>query len=213
MSSTFSSPSSSSSSSSSSSGRSTSGSSAGSSTGASHGRPPSGRRSRLAALLPYAALVLGIVEIALLILIGVKTSLWWSLLIIVVGWIVGVALLIAAGQQSLSRARSLWRAVRGTGDVQKHLSRPAFTVLAAACFFFPGVLTDIVGIILLLTPVQRRTVEGLGLSGGGDAAHRVLFRRSSGGVIDGEIVVTPQKPSGGASSGQSPDGPPLITQD
>lgn len=212
MSSTFSSPSSSSSSSPSSSGRSTSGSSAGSSTGASHGRPPSGRRSRLAALLPYAALVLGIVEIALLILIGVKSSLWWSLLIIVVGWVVGVALLIAAGQQSLSRARSLWRAVRGTGDVQKHLSRPAFTVLAAACFFFPGVLTDIVGIILLLTPVQRRTVEGLGLSGG-DAAHRVLFRRSSGGVIDGEIVVTPQKPSGGASSGQSPDGPPLITQD
>ncbi|MFE5774905.1 FxsA family protein [Brachybacterium sp. NPDC056505] len=208
MSSTFSSPSSSSSS-----GRSTSGSSAGSSTGASHGSPPSGGRSRLAALLPYAALVLGIIEIALLILIGVKSSLWWSLLIIVVGWIVGVALLIAAGQQSLSRARSLWRAVRGTGDVQKHLSRPAFTVLAAACFFFPGVLTDIVGIILLLTPVQRRTVEGLGLSGGGDAAHRVLFRRSSGGVIDGEIVVTPQKPSGGASSGQSPDGPPLITQD
>ncbi|MCG7309142.1 FxsA family protein [Brachybacterium sp. ACRRE] len=209
MSSTFSSPSSSSSS-----GRSSSeASSAGSSTGASQGRPPSGRRSRLAPLLPYAALALGIVEIALLILIGVKSSLWWSLLIIVVGWIVGVALLIAAGQQSFSRARSLWRALRGTGDVQKHLSRPAFTVLAAACFFFPGILTDIVGIILLLTPVQRRTVEGLGLSGGGDAAHRVLFRRSSGGVIDGEIVVTPQKPSGGSSSGQSPDGPPLITQD
>ncbi|UEJ83183.1 FxsA family protein [Brachybacterium halotolerans subsp. kimchii] len=209
MSSTFSSPSSSSSS-----GRSSSGaSSAGSSTGASQGRPPSGRRSRLAPLLPYAALALGIVEIALLILIGVRSSLWWSLLIIVVGWIVGVALLIAAGQQSFSRARSLWRALRGTGDVQKHLSRPAFTMLAAACFFFPGILTDIVGIILLLTPVQRRTVEGLGLSGGGDAAHRVLFRRSSGGVIDGEIVVTPQKPSGGSSSGQSPDGPPLITQD
>ncbi|MBK0330038.1 FxsA family protein [Brachybacterium sp. MASK1Z-5] len=209
MSSTFSSPSSSSSS-----GRSSSGSSsAGSSTGASQGRPPSGRRSRLAPLLPYAALALGIVEIALLILIGVRSSLWWSLLIIVVGWIVGVALLIAAGQQSFSRARSLWRALRGTGDVQKHLSRPAFTVLAAACFFFPGILTDIVGIILLLTPVQRRTVEGLGLSGGGDAAHRVLFRRSSGGVIDGEIVVTPQKPSGGRSSGESPDGPPLITQD
>lgn len=210
MSSTFSSPTGSSSG-----GGPSRGADSGSSTGAA-GRPPSGRRSRLAPLLPYAALVLGIIEIALLILIGVKTSLWWSLLIIVVGWIVGVALLIAAGQQSFSRARSLWRALRGTGDVHKHLSRPAFTVLAAVCFFFPGILTDIVGIILLLTPVQRRTVAGLGLSGGGDAASRVLYRRRTGGVIDGEIVVTPQKPSGGASSGQSgqsPDGPPLITQD
>jgi UPF0716 protein FxsA len=170
-------------------------------------------RSRLASLLPVAVFLLGIVELALLILIGVKTSLWWALLIVVVGWIVGVALLIAAGQQSFSRMRSLLRALRGTGDVQKHLSRPAFTALAAICFFFPGLLTDIVGIVLLITPVQRRTVRGLGLSSGSDAAHRVLYRRSSGGIIDGEIVVTPQPPKNDRGSSDSPDGPPLITQD
>ncbi|PWH05694.1 hypothetical protein DEO23_10805 [Brachybacterium endophyticum] len=169
-------------------------------------------RARLAPLLPFGVLLLGILEIALLILIGVKSSLWWALLIVVVGWIIGVALLIAAGQQSFSRARSLLRALRGTGDVQRHLSRPAFTVLAALCFFFPGVLTDVVGIILLITPIQRRTVEGLGLRSGSDSAHRVLYRRSSNGVIDGEIVVTPQKRDDASDAGSSPDGPPIITQ-
>ena len=113
------------------------------------GARPGGPRSgggRLASLLPVGIVVLGVVEIALLIVIGVNSSLWWSLLIVVLGWLVGVALLVAAGQQSFVRLRSLVRAVRGAGDVQDHLSRPAFTVLAAVLFFFPGIITDVVGL-------------------------------------------------------------------
>lgn len=145
--------------------------------------------SRFANWIPGLIVVLGFVEIALLILIGVKTSLWWSLLIIVLGWVVGFALVVAAGQQSFTRLRSLFRAVRGRGDVQDHLSRPAFTLLAALFFFFPGLLTDVIGIILLLTPVQRRAVRSTGLASGSETARRVLYRRSNGGVIDGEIIV------------------------
>lgn len=173
--------------------------------------------SRLARLLPGAIVLMGLLELTILVLIGINSSLWWSVLIIVAGWIVGLALVVAAGQQSFVRLRSLVRAVRGSGDVQDHLSRPAFTLLAALLFFFPGVLTDLLAIVLLVTPVQRRTVKAMGLSSGSQSARTVLYRRSAGGVVDGEIIVEAQTPdsssSGEEPGGRSADSPPTITQD
>ena len=174
-------------------------------------------RSRLARLLPLAIALVGLLELTILVLIGINSSLGWSVLIIVIGWIVGLALVVAAGQQSFVRLRSLVRAVRGSGDVQDHLSRPAFTMLAALLFFFPGVLTDLLGLVLLVTPVQRRTVRAMGLSSGSGSARTVLYRRSSGSVVDGEIVVEAQKPDrprGDEGPGHRSGGtPPAITQD
>ncbi|MFC7374484.1 FxsA family protein [Brachybacterium sp. GCM10030267] len=181
-------------------------------------------RSWLGTLLPIAIVVLGLAELAILVLIGVNSSLWWSVLIIAVGWVIAVALLVAAGQQSAVRLRSLVRAVRGRGDVQDHLSRPAFTMLAALFFFFPGILTDLLGIVLLFTPVQRRSVKAMGLGSGSDGARRVLYRRTGNGVIDGEIILEAEKTerssrntAHGAGAGDPAtrrDGPPpTITQD
>lgn len=186
-------------------------SSSGASARPSAGAPADARpASRRGALIPVAIILLGLVELTILVLIGINTSLWWSVLIIAIGWVVGIALLVAAGQQSFVRLRSLVRAVRGSGDVEKHLSRPAFTLLSALFFFFPGVLTDLIGLVLLLTPVQRRSVKAMGLGSGSEGARRVLYRRSSTGVIDGEIILDsspadPPKGSGGT--------PPTLTQD
>ncbi|HJG90476.1 MAG TPA: FxsA family protein [Brachybacterium massiliense] len=186
-------------------------SSSGASARPSAGAPADARpASRRGALIPVAIILLGLVELTILVLIGINTSLWWSVLIIAIGWVVGIALLVAAGQQSFVRLRSLVRAVRGSGDVEKHLSRPAFTLLSALFFFFPGVLTDLIGLVLLLTPVQRRSVKAMGLGSGSEGARRVLYRRSGTGVIDGEIILdsTPTDPS--KSSGGTP---PTLTQD
>lgn len=165
------------------------------------------RGDRFGVLLPLGIGLLGLAELALLIWIGTASSLWWSLLIIVIGWIVGFALVVAAGQQSFTRLRSLVRAFRGRGDVQDHLSRPAFTLLAALCFFFPGVITDAIGIVLLLTPVQRRAVSSLGMPSGSDAARRVLYRSPRGGVIEGEIVVTAEPVRPASTRTTPPEGP------
>ncbi|MFC0674301.1 FxsA family protein [Brachybacterium hainanense] len=177
---------------------------------------PGKGRSRLATLVPVAILVLGLAEIAILVAIGVNSSLWWSVLIIAIGWVVGIALLVAAGQQSFVRLRSLVQAVRGRGDVQDHLSRPAFTLLAALLFFFPGLLTDVLAIVLLLTPVQRRAVRAAGLGSGSEAAQRVLYRRTRDGVLQGEIVITPEDSASSRKDRPGgPDGgsaPPVITQ-
>ena len=186
-------------------------SSSGASARPSAGAPADARpASRRGALIPVAIILLGLVELTILVLIGINTSLWWSVLIIAIGWVVGIALLVAAGQQSFVRLRSLVRAVRGSGDVEKHLSRPAFTLLSALFFFFPGVLTDLIGLVLLLTPVQRRSVKAMGLGSGSEGARRVLYRRSGTGVIDGEIILdsTPTDPSK-SSRGT----PPTLTQD
>lgn len=179
--------------------------------------PADRRRSRRASAIPLAIVVVGLLELAILVLIGVNTSLWWSVLIVVVGWLVGVALLVAAGQQSFVRLRSLVRAVRGSGDVQDHLSRPAFTLLSALLFFFPGLLTDLAALVLLLTPVQKRAVAATGLGSGSAQARTVLYRRSGSGVIDGEIILdsrrTGEDPARG-SAGRRDDGsaPPMIVQ-
>ena len=179
--------------------------------------PADRRRSRRASAIPLAIVVVGLLELAILVLIGVNTSLWWSVLIVVVGWLVGVALLVAAGQQSFVRVRSLFRAVRGSGDVQDHLSRPAFTMLSALLFFFPGLLTDLAALVLLLTPVQKRAVSAMGLGSGSEQARTVLYRRSGSGVIDGEIIVENRRTGGasGGAAGRREDGtvPPMIVQD
>ena len=175
---------------------------------------PERGRSRWGSAVPAAILVLGLLELTILVLIGINTSLWWSVLIIAVGWVVGIALLVAAGQQSFVRLRSLLRAVRGRGDVQDHLSRPAFTLLAALFFFFPGILTDLVGAVLLLTPVQRRSVRAMGLGSGAEGARTVLYRRSGSGVIDGEIILeNRRRDRGDDGPGDDSDTPPTLLQE
>lgn len=200
------------------------------STSGSHTTPPraasaqgsAARRSRNAegrgsTLIPLGILVLGLLELTGLALLGHWTSIWWVLGVVLVGWVVGLALLVAVGQQSFVRLRSLIRAVRGRGSISDHLSRPAFTLLAALCFFFPGILTDLAGLVLLIVPVQKRVARGVGLSVP-ESARQVLYRRSGPGVIEGEIVVDAQRNDpgaygrGGTGSGPSST-PPVITQD
>lgn len=169
---------------------------------------PTRRGGRWGSLIPVVIVVVGLLELAILVLIGISSSLWWSVLVVAIGWVIGIALLVAAGQQSFTRLRSLVRAVRGRGDVQDHLSRPAFTLLSALFFFFPGVLTDLLGLVLLLTPVQRRSVSAMGLGSGTAGARTVLYRRSGAGVVDGEIILENR-----SSRDRGEDSPPTLIQD
>lgn len=170
-------------------------------------------RRRLQNLLPLWIVLLGLAELAILIAIGNATSLWVPLLIVAVGWLIGVALIVAAGQQSLARIMDLVREVRGTGGPRKRSGRPAFTLIAAILFIIPGVLTAAAGAALLLPPVQKLFLKRTGV----DAPRRtVLFNRARGGVIEGEIVVTPdpgttgQSRSGPGSSGNAAAPPRVI---
>lgn len=173
-----------------------------------------GREGRGSTLMPLGIVILGVVELTGLWLLGRWTSIWWVLGAILIGWVVGLALLVAAGQQSFVRLRSLVRAVRGRGDVAGHMSRPAFTLLAALCFFFPGLITDAIGLVLLVVPVQKRVARRVGLTPA-DPRRQILFRRSGPGVIQGEVVVEARRTDGGAgpSAGSRRDDPPVLIQE
>lgn len=191
------------------------------STSGSHSTPPRGaaprrgtEEGRGSTLIPLGILLLGLLELTGLALLGHWTSIWWVLGVVLVGWVVGLALLVAAGQQSFVRLRSLIRAIRGRGSISDHMSRPAFTLLAALCFFFPGLLTDLAGLVLLVVPVQKRVARGVGLAVP-ESARQVLYRRSGPGVIEGEIVVDAHRTDPGAHGGPAGGSstPPVITQD
>lgn len=157
-------------------------------------------------ILPTSIILLGLAEISILALIGAKTSAWWVLLILLGGIVVSLALLLAAGQQSISRLLSIFRALRGKGDISKHFSRPAFTLLAAFLFFFPGVITDLLALILLFTPVQRFLITKAGLSSEQLMGRRLNFGKSSAAILPGEVVSKSKKP-------ESNKTPPLIEGD
>ncbi|WP_058234025.1 FxsA family protein [Devriesea agamarum] len=162
-----------------------------------HSRPPISR----AKLVPLTVAVIGLVELLVLIAIGVNTSFWWVILLVVLGWIVGLTLLVTAGQQTFSRLRSVARALRGRGRAQEHLSRPLFTTVAAILFIVPGLLTDVAAVVLLLPFVQRWVVRRFGwsLPPSADAALRGGRQPQ---VIDGDIVVDVVRP-GSTGAGQA----------
>lgn len=139
-------------------------------------------------MLPVAVILVGFLEVLILVLIGANSSFWWALGIVLAGFIIGLALLLAAGQQSISRLISIFRAIRGTGDLAKHFSRPVFTLLAAFLFFFPGLLTDLMAIVLLFTPVQKQLIKQAGFGENQLAGRRLSFG-SSRNVIQGEVII------------------------
>lgn len=164
-------------------------------------------------MLPVGVFILGLAELAILIWVASATSIWWAVLAVVLGWIAGFALLFAAGQQSVARLLSVYRAARGRGSMKNHMTRPVFTVLSAVLFFFPGLITDVAAVILLLTPVQKKTLAAAGFTP--KQQRPVLFSRSRGGVIDGEIVIDASNTGGSHSANASAQktSPPMIEGD
>src|SRR4051812_43272419 len=96
-------------------------------------------------------IVLPIVEILILVQIGMLTSFWVPIAIVIVTGIVGTALARREGWKVLERIREDVQ----TGQMPADSLMDGFLVLLAGILFLlPGVLTDIVGIILLFPPTR-----------------------------------------------------------
>jgi UPF0716 protein FxsA len=96
-------------------------------------------------------IVLPVVEIVLLVQIGLATEWWVPILFIVVTGIVGTALARREGWKVVERIREDVR----TGQMPADSLMDGFLVLLAGILFvLPGVLTDVVGIVLLFPPTR-----------------------------------------------------------
>jgi UPF0716 protein FxsA len=103
-------------------------------------------------------IVLPLVEIMILVKIGMVTSFWVPIAIVVVTGVVGTALARREGWKVLERMREDVR----TGQMPADSLIDGFLVLLAGILFvLPGILTDIVGIVLLFPPSRQLVKRGV----------------------------------------------------
>jgi UPF0716 protein FxsA len=135
-----------------------------------------------------------LIEIALFVVIGGQIGLWATLAWVVLSAVLGVFVMkLAAGRQALAMREGL-RAVR---DPARLAAGGLMSMLAGVMLILPGFLTDAIGLVLLLPPVQA-------LVGRAIAARVVVARpgQAAGAqadIIDGEFTeVSPRRepPSG-----------------
>ncbi|MFN3953909.1 MAG: FxsA family protein [Pararhodobacter sp.] len=156
--------------------------------------------------LLLALLLLPLIEIALFIIIGGWLGLWPTLVLVVLGALTGV--LILRGQRE--RAEIMMRGGLRNVSPGTFLAQGAFRLVAALLLILPGFLTDALGLVLLVPPVQRVLVGAIALRvrvetapGAQQGAGR---RGGPGNIIDGEYTVDREEPA--APSGrQHIDGP------
>jgi UPF0716 protein FxsA len=143
-----------------------------------------------------------VVEIAVLVAVSRATGIGWALLATLVGSLLGGVVIRREGRRSMRRLREMLETgqtpgAESTGGVPR--------LVAGIALLAPGLVTDLVGLVLLLPPVQtlvrrwlRRSLERRLPP---DAANRVFGPRhvrvqredtaATGEVIEGEVVDTP----------------------
>lgn len=148
-------------------------------------------------------------EIASLLIVGSWIGVGWTLLLLLGGFVLGLALIGRGGREAMAAVN---QAARSRGVADGTVSGGFLTVVAGALFMIPGFLSDLVALSLLLPPVralarrrmsawaQRRaaTVQVVDLGGltvgtwpggpGGPAGPRVDPRFANSTVVDGTVV-------------------------
>lgn len=109
-------------------------------------------------------------EIALFVTIGGRIGLLATMAILLASFALGAWLIRQQGRDAMKQAR--------LGLQSRDLGRGLFHVIAGVLLILPGFLTDILGLLLLLPPVQAGLAR-LILS-------RVQIRPQPSSVIDGE---------------------------
>jgi UPF0716 protein FxsA len=187
------------------------------------GRPPSapGRRVSLRGrLLGASLLLLPILELAVLIQIGSRIGVGYTLLLLLAGAVAGSLVLRQVGAATIRRLT----AASGQGPTPAAVPAPpvpgrpaaetALVVVAALLLIVPGFLSDAAALVLLLPPVRRALVRRAG--------ETVLrrFRVRSVRVVQGQVLYG--EPAGGPPRAEAthvdvqvidprrPDAPPTL---
>ncbi|MGW5769990.1 FxsA family membrane protein [Streptomyces longwoodensis] len=163
-----------------------------SSSTSSSGRP---RRSRLRTVLPLAVVAWLVLEVWLLTVVAGASSGLVVLLLIVAGVVLGSAVIKRAGRrafQNLNEALNRGTAPsRGGGN--------GLMMLGGLLLILPGLVSDVLGLLLLLPPVQKavsryaeRTVDRklrAAVPGSlGDAFQQARMHHPDGKVVQGEVI-------------------------
>lgn len=99
-----------------------------------------------------------LIEIALFVTLGGAIGLWPTMAIVLGSGVLGVAILRARGLVPLARMRSGF-----VLNPHQPLAEGLITKFAAVLLILPGFLTDTLGLLLLIPPVQRFVIHRIGV--------------------------------------------------
>ncbi|MBN8292151.1 FxsA family protein [Rhodobacter sp. NTK016B] len=130
------------------------------------------------ALLVFVLMPL--IEIALFIAVGGAIGVGATLALIVLSALLGAAVLRGQQARAVAMMQGGLRVQPGT-----FLAQGAFSVVSGILLILPGFLTDTIGLILLIPPLQRAIVRGIGART--TVVSTTTYRQ--GDVVDGEFTV------------------------
>jgi len=169
--------------------------------------PARPRRSRLRTFLPLGIAAWLVLEIWLLTVVAGASSGFTVFLLLLAGFVLGAAVIKKAGRRAF---QNLNEALQRGGTPQSGGGN-GLLMLGGLLLMIPGLISDAVGLLLLIPPVQKalsrltertldRKLREAGAGSFGDAFQQARIHRPDGKVVQGEVIRdepggdTPQDP-------------------
>jgi UPF0716 protein FxsA len=151
--------------------------------------------------MPFVLLYL-VVEIVALVALGSVIGVGWTLLVLLVGSMLGIWL---ARREGMRAAQALGQALTERRVAHTELTDGLLVAASGVLLFVPGLVTDLAGLLLLLPPVRGVVRRRLVAAAERRAPElRTARIRSRGPVVDGEVVPEP--------GAEEPDGRPFVIE-
>ncbi|MEY2244752.1 FxsA family membrane protein [Streptomyces sp. BF23-18] len=172
--------------------------------------PSRPRRSRLRTFLPLGVAVWLVLEIWLLTLVARATSGLTVFLLLIAGFVLGSVVIKRAGRRAFRNlSQTLQQAQGGVTSPGDGGRGNGLTMLGGLLLMIPGLISDAVGLLLLVPPVQKgvsrfgqrafeRRMRLAAPGSVGDAFQQARMHRPDGKVVQGEVIrdESPREPGG-----------------
>ena len=135
--------------------------------------------------MPFVLLYL-VVEVVAVVALGSWIGFAWTLLILLAGSVLGLML---ARREGVRAAQALAEAARSRRVATSEVTDGMLVAAGGLMLFIPGLVTDVLGLLLLLPPtralVRKRMVRSAEEHNPGLRTARI---RSEGPIVDAEVV-------------------------
>ncbi|MFJ5269956.1 FxsA family membrane protein [Streptomyces sp. NPDC088358] len=180
--------------------------------------PARPRRSRLRTFLPLGIAVWLVLEIWLLTVVAGAASGFAVLLLLVAGFVLGSVIVKRAGRRAFRNlSETLQQQQSGVAPTGGGGEGNGLMMLGGLLLMLPGLLSDVVGLLLLIPPVQKalsryteraieRKIREAAPGSVGDAFQQARIHRPDGKVVQGEVIRddTPRGPDPASRPGPHP---------
>ncbi|WP_369245146.1 FxsA family membrane protein [Streptomyces sp. R41] len=162
--------------------------------------PARPRRSRLRTFLPLGIAAWLVLEIWLLTMVAGATSGFTVFLLLVAGFVLGSGVIKRAGRRAFRNlSETLQQQQTGAAPTTGGGNGNGLMMLGGLLLMIPGLISDAVGLLLLIAPVQKalsryaertldRKMREAAPGTFGDAFQQARIHRPDGKVVQGEVI-------------------------